>query len=312
MNKYNSQFLRFTERFQKNYSPSGYIVDDMKLIRAGPDTKTVDFGDLWDMFRSTDEALLKNHQWVFEDLKDDKFLNANAERTVASMNQKVSYSTFPRSGNSFLRKLLQLVTGLTTGSDMQIELNIDMQLNSNKGEGICDSSVWVYKSHDPMWMPDGLMQKANKVLCCVRNPFDVMASCYTFYNLSGNQGGQMNEALDHYPDLWNECVMKYIENIENYHARMIESISKEAPVFFLRFEDLRTNPQKTLEEVFCFLLEVESVEGLNIQKRITEAVNLGHSATVTYNQKVESVDLNKDSQKKPILFNRNIKRYTPE
>lgn len=138
------------------------------------------------MFRSSDETLYENSKWIFENLNDDKFLDVNAERTVASMNQKVSYQTFPRSGNSFLRKLLQLVTSLTTGSDIPVEFNIDMQMNSNKGEGICDSSVWVYKSHDPMWMPDGLMQKANKVICCVRNPYDTMASMYTFYNLSGN------------------------------------------------------------------------------------------------------------------------------
>lgn len=64
---------------------------------------------------------------------------------------------------------------------------------------------------------------------------------------------------------------------------MVNSISKEAPVYYLRFEDLRTNPKETLEGIFAFLLEVESVEGLNIQKRIIEAVNMGHSATVTYN-----------------------------
>ena len=69
-----------------------------------------------------------------------------------------------------------------------------------------------------------------------------------------------------------------------------------------------TNPKKTLEEIFCFLLEVETIEGLNIQRRIDEVCDLGHSATVTYNQKVE-VSKEKTNQ---ILFNRSIKSYTPE
>lgn len=77
------------------------------------------------------------------------------------------------------------------------------------------------------------------------------------------------------------------------------------PTYFIRFEDLRTNPQKTLEEVFCFLLEVESVEGLNIQKRIKEVVDVGHSASVVYSQKVSVNDIPK-VEKKPLIFNRSI------
>ena len=75
LKKYNSTFHRYSERFEKNYSAGGYIVDDMKLIRPGPNTKTIDFGELWDVLRSSDESLLTNAKWMFEDRKDDKFLN---------------------------------------------------------------------------------------------------------------------------------------------------------------------------------------------------------------------------------------------
>lgn len=54
------------------------------------------------------------------------------------------------------------------------------------------------------------------------------------------------------------------------------------PTYFIRYEDLRYDPQRTLEGVFCFLLGVESVEGMNIQKRIRDVVSLGHSASVIY------------------------------
>jgi len=33
--------------------------------------------------------------------------------------------SYPRSGNSFLRKYLQNITGIATGSDMTLELNIE-------------------------------------------------------------------------------------------------------------------------------------------------------------------------------------------
>jgi hypothetical protein len=73
-----------------------------------------------------------------------------------------------------------------------------------------------------------------------------------------------------------------MENINSYHKIIIDERIAKLPHYFIRYEDLCTNPQKTLEEIFCFLLEVKSVEGLNIQKRIKQVVELGHSATVVY------------------------------
>ena len=66
---------------------------------------------------------------------------------------------------------------------------------------------------------------------------------------------------------------------------MIKTYFDKVPVHFLRYEDLRSNPQQTLENLFKFLLGLESLENLNIQKRITEVVNLGHKASVSYKQK---------------------------
>ena len=34
--------------------------------------------------------------------------------------EKISYQTFPRSGSTFLRKYLELVTGIPTGSEMAL------------------------------------------------------------------------------------------------------------------------------------------------------------------------------------------------
>jgi len=45
LERWNDEYLTFTERFKKKYAdPYGYIMDDLDRIRPGPDTKTVDFG----------------------------------------------------------------------------------------------------------------------------------------------------------------------------------------------------------------------------------------------------------------------------
>ena len=57
-------------------------------------------------------------------------------------------------------------------------------------------------------------------------------------------------------------------------------------------------------------MELGSIEGTNIQRRIREVVSLGHKATVSYAQKTEAVDA--AAPVKKIVFNRNISQFTDE
>ena len=151
--RFNDQFKTYTERFNDNYKKYGYVTDDMMLIRAGPETKVVDFGQLWEVLRSDDPALLESSSWMF-DRDDAKFLDMKSERTVDSMGQKICFASFPRCGNSFLRKYLQMITGIATGADISIEATLSLQLGHFKGEEILDSSVWIFKSHEPGMLRD--------------------------------------------------------------------------------------------------------------------------------------------------------------
>ena len=44
------------------------------------------------------------------------------------------------------------------------------------------------------------------------------------------------------------------------------------PVYFFRFEDLVTDPQRILTEVFQFVSDSDSLEGTYLEKRINESV----------------------------------------
>jgi len=67
----------------------------------------------------------------------------------------VSYTSYPRSGNTFLRKYLENITGLATGSDMVMKFTLNMQLQFSgfKGEGIVDERTWINKTHFPFRIP---------------------------------------------------------------------------------------------------------------------------------------------------------------
>ena len=51
-------------------------------------------------------------------------------------------------------------------------------------------------------------------------------------------------------------------------------VSELIPTFYMRFEDMRTDPVSTLLDCFKFLLDVPSIEGTVVEKRIKEKCGL--------------------------------------
>jgi hypothetical protein len=94
---------------------------------------------------------------------------------------KVAYMTYPRSGNTFLRKYLELITGVTTGSEVEASVwHLPLI-----GENIVDDSVWVIKSHGPIARVRTAEDfDMNKIIVLMRNPFAVIISmvhmCQTY------------------------------------------------------------------------------------------------------------------------------------
>ena len=54
------------------------------------------------------------------------------------------------------------------------------------------------------------------------------------------------------------------------------------PIYIVRYEDLVNDTKNTYEGVFKYLLEIDDIEGTNVQRRIEEVVKAGRSATQTY------------------------------
>lgn len=99
-----------------------------------------------ELFKSKDEALWQKNKWIY-DVIGGVFLDG--ERQVGN---KITFASFPRSGNTFLRKYLTLLTGVPTGSDNTLHTDTSMQCSSFKGEDLIDDTCWVTKTHSPWWM----------------------------------------------------------------------------------------------------------------------------------------------------------------
>lgn len=78
-----------------------------------------------------------------------------------------------------------------------------------------------------------------------------------------------------------------------YHAALVEQSSR-TPTYFVRYEDLRLNPLPVLKEMFAFMLEVDSIDGTVLEKRLIEVCSTEHTTKARYKLKSTSSNLSRN------------------
>lgn len=175
------------------------------------------------------------------------------EKRVHSMRDRVLLSSYPRSGNSFLRSLLEKHTGIITGSDCRPNRNLSASLLrfGFQGEGIIDESVWVVKSHYPERY-GFLSFSVGRVVLLVRNPFDAIES-YFHMAFTNTHDKVLHPSVRVDPSplaaIWDDFVLEEIKVWIRYHNWWKDQASK-VPVLVTRFEDLRE--QGEVERILAF------------------------------------------------------------
>lgn len=66
---------------------------------------------------------------------------------------------------------------------------------------------------------------------------------------------------------WQPFLTKIVPQWQQYHNLMVAQ-SAITPTFFLTYELLVHQPLKALTDLFCFLLDVDSLEGTLLEQRI--------------------------------------------
>ena len=102
-------FMLFSDRVAMMYP--GYLVDTRLAIRAGPDTPTLNFKYMKELYLSKD--LSRNSEFNWMELENNRFLDGKVDMSEHS----VTFSSYPRSGNTFLRRYIESITGVTSGSN---------------------------------------------------------------------------------------------------------------------------------------------------------------------------------------------------
>jgi len=126
---------------------------------------------------------------------------------VSAHRESVALVSYPRSGNTLLRGLLEKVTGIFTGSDSRPMryLAEDLRDRGLLGESIVSKRVWIVKTHYPE--RDGWKFFAmNRVILLVRNPFNCIDSYFNM-TLTGMHDRSIEESeYTRFAEQWQEVV----------------------------------------------------------------------------------------------------------
>lgn len=148
--------------------------------------------------------------------------------------------SFPGSGNSWLRYLIQQATGIATGS---VYLDESLAtLAGFPGEGIQNRSVIAVKTHQ---MPG--KKDFDRVLILIRHPMDAIKA-----EFNRRAFGHIHHApySDFQSDKWKDFVKEQSEHWFNFNKAWLES---NVHKLVLNYEDLVLNTFETLHNVLEFL-----------------------------------------------------------
>lgn len=119
---------------------------------------------------------------------------------------KVALVSYPRSGNTLLRRIIERLTGTLTGSDARPDRELVRQLAmmGMKGESVMDSRVWCVKTHYPERVGRARLV-CKRAILIVRNPFDAIASYFQMMLTSShNKSLTSREIQMMYSDLFED------------------------------------------------------------------------------------------------------------
>jgi len=243
---------------------------------------------------------MEANRWIW----DGEFRQLDEKTSTAA--DKIAFNTFPRSGNSMLRRFMEQVSGVSTGASTSLNTSTLLQNTGLKGEEVVDDRAFICKAHHPMLMPGNLPFQTTKVICQIRNPLDVMVSFACLTNTLSHTVKPDYEFYKDYPEWWTWWVKLTTGLHKQFFDTIVEHGSgenKSVATYFVRFEDMLLKPEQELEDMFKFILDLEDLEGTNVQRRIKEVIAMGAKAAALPNYK-----LKKDTGK----FTANMKRYNEE
>jgi len=165
--------------------------------------------------------------------------------------------SYPRSGNSLARSLLERATGIVTGSDTRPDRVLSRQLSGRHrlvGEGVIDGRRVAFvkthwperRGHTPFW--------ARRAVLLVRNPYDAIDSYWNMNATKSHDRTLTDDAYEKYRDKFDALVANEIGVWMRFHRYWLRD-RQNFPVLVVRYEDLISDPERQVRRILRFALE---------------------------------------------------------
>ena len=181
-----------------------------------------------------------------------RFLDKSTNVQFAEMIGTLLVS-YPRSGNTLMRTLLEKVTGVVTGSDTRPDRFLSLELAERHnlvGEGVSHSSLVAFvKTHWPERTGNRVFQGKRAILL-VRNPYDAIDS---YWNLNATKS-HTQTVTDSVYARFQTKLERLARNEIGVWLQFQDFWLRQAgiPVLLVRFEDLVRNPAEQLARTIRF------------------------------------------------------------
>lgn len=168
--------------------------------------------------------------------------------------------SYPRSGNTLMRTLLEKVTGVVTGSDTRPDRFLSLELAERHnlvGEGVSHPSMVAFvKTHWPE-RSGNLVFKGKRAILLVRNPYDAIDS-YWNLNVTKSHTKTVTESVyERFQDKFERLARNEIGVWLKFQDFWLRQAG--IPVLLVRFEDLVRNPAEQLARTIMFASGVKEL-----------------------------------------------------
>eukprot|EP00510_Aplanochytrium_minuta_P002904 CAMPEP_0184005664 /NCGR_PEP_ID=MMETSP0954-20121128/195_1 /TAXON_ID=627963 /ORGANISM="Aplanochytrium sp, Strain PBS07" /LENGTH=473 /DNA_ID=CAMNT_0026283991 /DNA_START=28 /DNA_END=1449 /DNA_ORIENTATION=+ len=207
------------------------------------------------------------------------FLDSNDERRT----KKIVLASYPRSGNSLLRSLLEKLTGVVTGTDSKPDRRLIKQLTEMgfQGEGVTDDSVMFVKTHYPERLGHRMFT-AKKAIVVVRNPFDCINSYFNMVLTQTHTKSICESEYSKYSDIWEDFVCEEAKIWVQFHEHWLNKrVTSKIPVLVVRYEDLIAYRRTSLERIARFVYDTNTLDE-SVRNKIVTICNLSQQDSGLY------------------------------
>jgi len=190
--------------------------------------------------------------------------------------ERVWLASYPRSGNTYMRLIMEQVTGIHTGTPAPPNSKKGVQALYDRGfiaEGITDDRVWMVKTHFPeRARPGGEGIRGHKVMLMMRNPFDSIDSYFNLRTTGTHDQSLEEEEYTRLAELFDEHVNDEVACLKKYFVFWKNA---DIPCLFVKYEDLKANFKDLATEMVQFILNKKDISGTEEQKRLDMVIAEG-------------------------------------